>query len=341
MPPVFIWLKFLRCRNMEQTQMRILLTGTTGQVGRALFTPLASLGTVLSINRNQLDLSRPETIGEAFDYLKPDLIINPAAYTAVDRAEDDRQLAFRVNADAPGAMAVWAARHNVPLVHFSTDYVFDGSGAAPWREDDVPAPLSAYGASKLAGENAVQAAGGEHLIVRTSWVYSNHGQNFMLSMVRLAEERKELRIVADQFGAPTSSRLIADAVMKILNFSRTGAVCRFSPRSDVINIASSGETSWHGFASAIIVGLKDRGIDVETERVVPIGTDDYPTKARRPQNSRLDSSRLNEMFGIKTLSWREALDIELDELADLRGISISPIQPALVNSNDERLTPVS
>ena len=316
--------------------MRILLTGTTGQVGRALFAPLASLGTVLSTNRSQLDLSRPETIGEAFDRLKPDLIVNPAAYTAVDRAEDDRKLAFRVNADAPGAMAAWAARHNVPLVHFSTDYVFDGSGTAPWREDDVPAPLSAYGASKLAGENAVRAAGGEHLIVRTSWVYSNHGQNFMLSMARLAEERKELRIVADQFGAPTSARLIADAVMKILNFSRTGAVCRFATGSNVINIASAGETSWHGFASAIIVGLKDRGINVETERVVPIGTDDYPTKARRPQNCRLDSRRLNEMFGIKTLSWREALDIELDELADFRGISISPVQPALVNSNDER-----
>jgi dTDP-4-dehydrorhamnose reductase len=321
--------------------MRILLTGATGQVGRALFAPLASLGTVLSINRSQLDLSRPETIGEAFDHLKPDLIVNPAAYTAVDRAEDERLLAFRVNADAPGAMAVWAARHSVPLLHFSTDYVFDGSGTAPWREDDVPAPLSAYGASKLAGENAVRAAGGEHLIVRTSWIYSNHGQNFMLTMARLADQRKELRIVADQFGAPTSARVIADAVVKILNFTQAGPVCRFSTGSNVVNIASSGETSWHGFASAIIAGLKNRGINVETERVVPIGAEDYPTKARRPQNCRLDSRRLNELFGIKTLAWREALDIELDELAEFRGISISPVQPALVNSNDGRLTLLS
>lgn len=319
--------------------MRILLTGTTGQVGRALFAPLARLGTVLSINRSQLDLSRPETIGQAFDRLKPDLIVNPAAYTAVDRAEDDRQLAFRVNADAPGAMAAWAARHNVPLVHFSTDYVFDGSGAAPWREDDVPAPLSTYGASKLAGEKAVRAAAGEHLIIRTSWIYSNHGQNFMLTMARLADQRKELRIVADQFGAPTSARVIADAVMKILDFKRAGPVCRFSTGCNVINIASSGETNWHGFASAIIAGLKNRGINVETERVVPIRTEDYPTKARRPHNCRLDSHRLNEVFGIKMLPWRDALDIELDELADFRGISISPVQPALANSGDERLTP--
>jgi dTDP-4-dehydrorhamnose reductase len=315
--------------------MRILLTGTTGQVGGALCAPLANLGTVIAVNRSQLDLSRPEAISEALDHLKPDLIVNPAAYTAVDRAEAERLLAFRVNADAPRAMAIWAARHKVPLVHFSTDYVFDGSGKTPRLEDDEPAPLSTYGASKLAGEAAIRAANGEHLIIRTSWVYANQGQNFMLTIVRLAAERQELRIVSDQFGAPTSARVIADAVVKILGLTRTGA--RFSSEfNNVINVVTSGETSWHGFATAIVAGLKNRGIDIEAERVVPIGTDEYPTRATRPRNCRLDLGRLNGIFGIKTLSWREALEVELDELADFRRAPISPVEPAFANSKDER-----
>jgi dTDP-4-dehydrorhamnose reductase len=295
--------------------VRILLTGATGQVGRALSAPLAALGNVLIANRSQLDLSRPETISEAFDRLKPDLIVNPAAYTAVDRAEDERPLAFRVNADAPGAMAVWAARHKVPFVHFSTDYLFDGSGTTPWREDDAPAPLSTYGASKLAGEVAIRAVGGPHLIVRTSWVYSNHGQNFMLTIARLAGERKELRIVADQFGAPTSARIIAAAVMKILKMEMSDGGRSFDRDAGLVNISASGETSWHGFSTAILAGLKDRGIEVKTEYIVPIKTADYPTKATRPHNSRLDHSRLNDTFGIAMPSWREALSVELDELA--------------------------
>jgi dTDP-4-dehydrorhamnose reductase len=314
--------------------VRILLTGATGQVGRALSTPLAALGKVLSVNRGQLDLSRLETISEAFDRLKPDLIVNPAAYTAVDRAEDERALAFRVNAEAPGAMAVWAARHNVPLVHFSTDYLFDGSGTAPWREDDVPAPLSAYGASKLAGEVAIRAAGGPHLIVRTSWVYSNHGQNFMLTIARLAAERKELKIVSDQFGAPTSARVIADAVVKILDLNRADPLV--ARGCGVINVSSSGETSWHGFATAVIAGMKERSIEVETEHVFPIGMDEYPTKATRPRNSRLDHGRLNKIFGINTPPWREALEVELDELADLRRALITLEEPAFEESKGRR-----
>jgi dTDP-4-dehydrorhamnose reductase len=303
--------------------VRILLTGATGQVGRALSAPLAALGTVLIANRSQLDLSQPETISEAFDHLKPDLIVNPAAYTAVDRAEDERPLAFRVNADAPGAIAVWAARHKVPLVHFSTDYLFDGSGTAPWREDDAPAPLSTYGASKLAGEVAIRAAGGPHLIVRTSWVYSNHGQNFLLTIARLAAERKELRIVSDQFGAPTSARAIADTLMKILDLNRADPVGQFARECGVINVSNAAETSWHGFATAIVAGMKARSIKVETERVFPIGADEYPTKATRPRNSRLNPGRLNRMFGISTPSWREALEVELDELADFRRAPIA------------------
>jgi dTDP-4-dehydrorhamnose reductase len=313
------------------------LTGTTGQVGAALYGPLADLGEVIPVNRTQLDLSRPETIAASLDLLKPDLVVNPAAFTAVDRAEDERSLAFRVNAEAPGAMAVWSARHDVPLIHFSTDYVFDGSGERPWREDDIPAPLSAYGESKLAGEAAVRAADGVHLIVRTSWVYSNNSSNFMLTIARLAAARKELRIVSDQFGAPTSARVIADALMKILSPREATVIDRLSHGCGVINISSSGETSWHGFAAAIISGLEGRGIEVKTERVVPITTDQYPTKAMRPRNSRMDLGRLAEIFGVETMSWRKALEIELDEFAEFHRTSILPEQ-AFDHAKDERRT---
>jgi dTDP-4-dehydrorhamnose reductase len=325
---------------MEQMNVRILLTGRTGQVGGALCAPLGDLGTVISPDRSQLDLSRPEAISDALDQLKPSLIVNPAAYTAVDRAEDERLLAFRVNADAPKAIAIWAARHKVPLVHFSTDYVFDGSGERPWREDDAPGPLSTYGASKLAGEAAIVAVGGEHLIIRTSWVYANRGQNFMLTIARLAAERKELRIVSDQFGAPTSARVIADAVMKVLTAKQADPATLFLHECGIINVSSSGETSWCGFAAAIVAGLKNRGLHVETECVVPIKAEEYPTKARRPRNSRLDLGRLQEIFGIRTLSWQEALEIELDELADFRRTSISPAEPMFDRPRAERLVSI-
>ncbi len=166
--------------------MRILLTGVTGQVGAALRAPLARAGSLVAADRNRLDLARPERVASVLDDIAPDLIVNPAAYTAVDRAEDERELAFCVNAEAPGAMARWAASRGVPLVHFSTDYVFDGGGARPWREDDATGPLSAYGASKLAGEDAIRAAGGPHLVIRTSWVYAATGANFLRTVARLA-----------------------------------------------------------------------------------------------------------------------------------------------------------
>lgn len=294
--------------------MRILLTGVTGQVGSALCVPLSKFATVLQADRGQLDLSRPATLPGALDRLKPDLIVNPAAYTAVDLAEDERELAFRVNSDAPAAMAQWAARHDVPLLHFSTDYVFDGSGEAAWREDDLPAPLSVYGSSKLAGERAIIDAGGRHLIVRTSWVYAAQGKNFLRTMARLAGERKELRIVADQFGAPTSARLIADAVVKILRGEWRDSGDLFNHEGGLINISASGATSWHGFADAILAGLKRRGVKLETEQLVAIATSEYPTKAARPKNSRLDHQRLNDRYGIVMPSWRAALALELDEL---------------------------
>lgn len=295
--------------------MRILLTGVTGQVGGALIAPLSEIAMVVGADRGQLDLSQPQSIPAALDRLEPDMIVNPAAFTAVDLAEDERDLAFRVNADAPAAMAQWAARRDIPMIHFSTDYLFDGSGKAAWREDDAPAPLSVYGASKLSGELAIREAGGRHLIVRTSWVYAAQGRNFLRTIARLAGERKELRIVADQFGAPTSARIIADAVMKILNMEMSEGGRSFDRDAGLVNISASGETSWHGFSTAILAGLQDRGIEVKTEDIVPIKTVDYPTKAKRPHNSRLDHSRLNDTFGIAMPSWREALSVELDELA--------------------------
>ncbi len=311
--------------------MRILLTGVTGQVGSALCAPLAEFATILQADRGQLDLSQPATLSNALDQLKPDLIVNPAAYTAVDLAEDERELAFRVNSDAPAAMAQWAARHNVPMLHFSTDYVFDGSGEAAWREDDRPAPLSVYGASKLAGERTVIDSGCRHLIVRTSWVYAAHGKNFLRTMARLAGERKELKVVADQFGAPTSARIIADAVVKILRKELRGSGELFKDQGGVVHISASGVTSWYGFADAIIAGLKRRGIKLEVERWIAIATSEYPTKATRPQNSRLDHQRLNSRYGIVMPSWQAALASELDELTgvavDDDGFRHAPVLP--------------
>jgi len=295
--------------------MRILLTGATGQVGGALVAPLRSAGTVVAPARGAFDLARPPDIPAALDRMAPDLIVNPAAYTAVDRAEDEREAALRINAEAPDAIARWAARRGVALVHFSTDYVFDGSGTRPWREDDPTGPLSAYGASKLAGEDAVRAAGGPHLIVRTSWVYAASGANFLRTIVRLARERPELRIVADQIGAPTSARLIADAVAAMVTAPGAPLADRFAAAGGVVNLAASGETSWHGFAVAIVEGLRARGVRLAVERIVPIATADYPTKAKRPANSRLDLTRLESVFRIRPPSWAAALAVELDRLA--------------------------
>jgi dTDP-4-dehydrorhamnose reductase len=296
--------------------MRILLTGTSGQVGGALRPLLQGQGDILAPQRAQFDLSKPETLAEGLDGLKPDLIVNPAAYTAVDRAEDESELAVRVNAEAPWVIARWAARHDVPLIHFSTDYVFDGSGDKPWREDSLTAPLSVYGASKLTGERAIQAANGPHLIVRTSWVYAAKGANFLRTIARLAGERKELRIVADQIGAPTSARVIADATAKILQSDAANLAGRFAESGGVVNVVCAGETSWHGFATAIVAGLKSRGVKLEAESILPIKTEEFPTKAKRPGNSRFDLTRLRNVFGIVTPSWSDALPVELDELVD-------------------------
>jgi dTDP-4-dehydrorhamnose reductase len=295
--------------------MRILVMGVGGQVGGALVRALEGQARIIGTDRTQLDLSQTAQIPEVLIEIEPDLIINAAAYTAVDRAEDESALAFRVNGEAPGVVARWAADRAVPLIHFSTDYVFDGSGTRAWREDDLTDPLSVYGVSKLAGENAIRAEGGSHLIIRTQWVYAATGANFVRTIARLAKERAELRIVSDQFGAPTSARLIADTVATMIRPHSVPLVRRFSDAGGIVNVAASGETTWHGFAVAIAAGLTSRGATLAVERILPIATSEYRTQAKRPANSRLDLSRLRELFGIDTPDWKEALAIELDQLA--------------------------
>ena len=301
--------------------MRILLTGTSGQVGGALRPVLAAQGTIIAPSSSEFDLSKPEGLTDHLNDFRPDLIVNPAAYTAVDRAEEQRELAFLVNAKAPEVIAQWAARHRVPLVHFSTDYVFDGSGDASRREDSPTGPISVYGESKLAGDAAIMAAGGPHLIARTSWVYAAKGTNFLRTIARLACERKELRIVADQIGAPTTARAIAGAVADIVLPNLSNLNDLFERKGGVVNVVCAGETSWHGFASVIVEGLRCRGIKLQAETVVPIATADFPTKAKRPSNSRLDLSRLRDEFGVVMANWRDALGPELDGLVAAGDVS--------------------
>ena len=296
--------------------MRILITGISGQIGSEAARGFKELGDVIAADRRLLDLSRPCTLAAKLDSMAPDIIINPAAYTAVDRAEEERDLAFTVNADSPGVMARWAAAHGVPFVHLSTDYVFDGSGEQPWREDDPVAPLGVYGASKWAGEERVRAASGPHLIVRTSWIYSARGANFLRTISRLARERHELKIVADQIGAPTSAAFVAETLAAIVRKNLSNLASEFAAAGGRLHVAASGQTSWHGFASAIVNGLRRLDVALRVERITPVGTKDYPTKAVRPLNSRLDLTRLRNAFGIVPPSWDTLLKPELNALID-------------------------
>jgi dTDP-4-dehydrorhamnose reductase len=304
--------------------MRVLLTGTNGQVGGALRKPLGRIAEVQPADRSVLDLSRPDSLLAALDALSPDLIINPAAYTAVDLAEDERELAFRVNAEAPRVMAQWAADRDVPMVQFSTDYVFNGSGNRPWRENDLTNPLSVYGASKLAGEAAVRETAASHLVIRTSWVFASRGKNFLTTIARLARERHELRIVADQTGAPTSARSIAEALTSVISNVGTKEPDinlirrRFADLDGLVHLSNKGETSWHAFAAAIVDGIRARGQQLAVTNIAAIGSKDFPTKAARPLNSRLDTTRLEMIAGVRMPAWQNALNVELDELvADL------------------------
>lgn len=296
--------------------MRILLTGSSGQVGGALLAQLIGRHEVLTPGRSDFDLSRPETLAAVLDRLRPDLVINPAAYTAVERAEDEPDLARMINAEAPAALAHWAAPRQVPLIHYSTDYVFAGGDERPWREEDPCAPLSIYGRSKWEGEKAVQASGAGHLIIRTSWVYAAQGSNFLNTICRLAGERDELDVVADQFGAPTSADSLAEAVSAIISSSPTieALKSRFAAAQGLVHATNSGSTTWHGFACAILNGLRARGRYIRANSVRAITSRDFRTKAVRPANSRLDLSRLQRTFGITMPAWDAALSRVLDHI---------------------------
>ena len=293
---------------------RVLITGVSGQIGSEAARRFAGFASVIAADRGRLDLSQPSALAARLDELAPDVIVNSAAYTAVDRAEDERDLAFMVHAESPGVIARWAAARDVPLMHLSTDYVFDGSGAQPWREDDPVAPLNAYGASKRAGEEAIRAAGGAHLIVRTSWIYAAHGANFLRTISRLAREREELTIVDDQIGAPTSAAFVAATLAAIAQENLADLGSAFAKVGGTVHVAADGRTSWHGFASAIVEGLRRRGVALALRRLLPISSKDYPTKALRPMNSRLDLTRLRDGFRISPPSWQSLLEPELDTL---------------------------
>lgn len=289
------------------------MTGVTGQVGSALISRLSRFGTVIPADRTVIDLSAPREIAAQLDALAPDIVINPAAYTAVDKAEDDRDLAFLVNETAPLAIARWTADNHVPFIHFSTDYVFDGTGTTPWRESDSPSPISVYGLSKLAGEVAIQSVGGPHLIVRTSWVYAPSGTNFFRTIMRLAQDREELRIVADQFGAPTSAEIIADAIAGMFAAPR-GISDVIARDSGLIHLAASGITTRHEFGCAIVECLRAKELPLKVTRIVPISSDSHPMKAKRPLNCGLDLTRLAQTFGICTPHWRSGLEAAATDL---------------------------
>ena len=304
--------------------MRILLTGVSGQVGSALLPRLERCGSVIAADVGTLDLAKPHRLVGTLDRLTPDLIINSAAYTAVDQAEDEVERATAVNATSTGVMARWAAARDVPFIHFSTDYVFDGAGSRPWTEQDAARPLSVYGATKLAGDLAVQSAGGCHLTLRTSWVYAARGRNFLRTIAHLARERPELRIVDDQVGAPTPASLIAEAVTAVVADGMDSLRVRSAEAQGLVNFSTSGETSWHGFASAIVAGLRARRYPLAVERLVPIRSAEYPTKARRPLNSRLDLDCWRTLFGRSPPSWEQALAPVLDEFVAAEGHLSSP-----------------
>jgi dTDP-4-dehydrorhamnose reductase len=288
--------------------LKILLLGRNGQVGWELERALAPLGEVKAFDRTGLDLADTPRLAAAVRALQPAVIVNAAAYTAVDKAESERDAAFAVNATGPRVLAEEVRRIGALLVHYSTDYVFDGAKGSPYVEDDTPNPINVYGASKLAGEEAIRKIGCRHLILRTSWVYGPRGKNFMLTMLRLARERPELRVVDDQVGAPTSSLEIARATATVL-----ARAMRSPELTGLYHLAASGETSWCGFARAIFAQAR-----IATP-VQPIPTEEYPTPARRPKNSRLDCSRLRDTFGVALVPWEEALAEALAEHARLSG----------------------
>ncbi|WP_174986923.1 dTDP-4-dehydrorhamnose reductase [Burkholderia lata] len=293
--------------NPETT---ILVTGVGGQVGFELLRSLQGLGRVVACDRSMLDLSDLDRVRSVVRELKPTIIVNPAAYTAVDKAETDVDGARRLNADVPRVFAEEAARLGAALIHYSTDYVFDGTKEGAYVETDATNPQNVYGLTKLEGEQAIVATECAHLILRTSWVYGRRGKNFLLTMLKLGSERPELRVVADQVGAPTWSKTIATATSHIVaQATAADSADWWAQRSGVYHLTSAGATSWHGFAEAIFANAMGEG----APKVVPIPASDYPVPAKRPSNSRLSHEKLTEAFGLRLPDWADALKLCLSE----------------------------
>ena len=291
--------------------MRVLVIGRTGQVSTELLARLPAAGhEAVGLEPPGFDMTDPAHVAAAFARVRPEAVVNAAAYTAVDRAEDDRGLAFAVNATGPRLLGEAAARAGIPVVHYSTDYVFDGAKEAPYTEADPPAPVGAYGASKLAGELMLHLAQPRAVTLRTAWVCSAHGNNFVKTMLRFGRERPELRVVADQHGAPTFADDLADAAVALL--PRLAAARAGDPCFGVFHLTGQPYTTWHGFAEAIFAGAAARG--QAAPKLTAIATADYPTRAQRPANSRLDCTRAARILGIEAADWRRGLDRCLDTL---------------------------
>ena len=292
--------------------IRVLVTGAGGQVGTEMARELEGRAKVIALDRGKLDLELKDEIAAHVRDARPDVIVNCAAFTAVDRAESEPHTARAVNAIAPGILGEEAKRAGALLVHFSTDYVFDGMKRAPYIEDDPTHPLGVYGRTKLEGERAIEQSGCRHVILRTSWVYGPHGANFMLTMLRLGASREELRIVADQRGAPTSSRELARLVHRLLGHGAAGlaraSVGEVAERSGIYHATAGGETTWFGFAGAIFEEAQRRRPGMRVPRLVAITTAEYPTAAKRPANSVLSCARLNAVFGLAIPDWRAGLE---------------------------------
>ena len=282
----------------------ILILGAHGQVGRALLAELGAKG--LGLSRENLDLSQPRQLGSVLMEYRPLAILNAAAYTQVDRAETESGLAETINGVAPGVLAEWCLEKKIPFIHYSTDYIFPGTGTQPWREDDLAGPVNHYGRSKLEGERASLNANPKSIILRTSWVYDSVGKNFLTAILKLAQERKDLRIVSDQVGAPTYAPHLAWATLQILN----RALLRESASrpQGIYHLANQGVTTWFGFAQRIIELGKQKGIAVQVQTLEPILTADYASPAKRPQNSRLDMSRFEKEFGVMMPRWEMGLE---------------------------------
>ncbi len=298
--------------------MKVLLTGRHGQIGSHLGHFLLKACECRVVGREEFDLTKPEDLRAALTTFKPDLIVNTAAYTDVDGAEKNREHAFAVNALAPEVMANWCAANDAAMIHFSTDYVYDGIGIRPHFEESEPKPINVYGESKLAGDQAIAKSGIPYLILRTSWIYSALGSNFLVKMLKLGAAREQLSVVSDQIGAPTSAELVASTTASIIEQIHDRGNKEFFGKANLVHCAASGQTSWHGFSEAIFAGARLRGVQLRVKEVTPISSVEYPTPAIRPANSRLSLKRLKDNYAIEMPDWRDELDNVLDKIFGLR-----------------------